>query len=188
MKKLSSLFVVALLVLAGTFTSCEKVADEIKNSVEVTVYTDLEAPFTAVPDVTKSTQEGSANFSASSTLDISQNADLADYLESVQSIEIVKIKVMITSTTPSGLALESGTFSIKDNVSGSNFAFSTPANMPITVGAQFEIGSDAPGWDTVNSIIASMNPATVSAVGTINNETFEVGFVYVVSVKVVAKP
>jgi hypothetical protein len=33
-----------------------------------------------------------------------------------------------------------------------------------------------------------MNASTVSVVGTINNETFEVGFVYMVSVKVVANP
>ncbi len=188
MKKLSSLFVVAILVFAGTFTSCEKVAEEIQNSVEVTVYTDLEAPFTAVPDATKSADEGSANFSSTSVIDISNNADLSDYLENIKSIEITKIKVMVTSTTPSDLVLESGTFSITDNVSGSSFAFSTPADMPITVGSQFEVGSDAPGWDTVNSIIASMNASTISAVGTINNDTFEVGFVYMVSVKVVAKP
>lgn len=188
MKKLSSLFVVALLVLAGTFTSCEKVAEEIQNSVEVTVYTDLEAPMLAVPDVTKSTEEGSASFSETAIIDISNNADLADYLESIQSIEVTKIQVLVTSTTPSGLALESGTFSITDNVNGDSFAFASPANMPITVGAQFEIGSDAPGWDTVNSIIASMHASTVSAVGTINNDTFEVGFVVMVSVKVVAKP
>lgn len=188
MKKLSSLFVVALLVLAGTFTSCEKVAEEIQNSVEVTVYTDLEAPFTAVPDGAKSTKDGSASFSETSIIDISNNEDLADYLDNIQSIEIVKIQVMVTSTTPAGLALESGTFSITDNVSGDSFAFATPANMPITVGSYFEVGSDAPGWATVNSIIASMNASTVSAVGTINNDTFEVGFVYMVSVKVVAKP
>lgn len=188
MKKLSSLFVLALFVFAGMFTSCEKVAEEIQNSVEVTVYTDLEAPFTAVPDGTKSTKEGSASFSETAIIDISNNADLADYLDNIQSIEIVKIQVLVTSTTPTGLALESGTFSITDNVSGDSFAFSTPTDMPIAVGTYFEVGSDVPGWDTVNSIIASMNASTVSAVGTINNDTFEVGFIYVVSVKVVAKP
>jgi hypothetical protein len=184
MKKSSSLFAIALLILVGTFTSCE----EIKDAADITVNTDLETTFTAVPDATKSAQEGSASFISTAILDISENADLADYLESIQSIEITKIKVMITSTTPSGLKLENGTFSITDNVNGDSFAFSTPANMPIIVGAQFEIGSDAPGWDTANSIIASMNASTISAVGTIDNETYEVGFVYIVSVKVVANP
>lgn len=188
MKKLSSLFVVVLLVFAGSFTSCEKVADELQNAVEVTVYTDLEAPITAIPEVTKSSKEGSASFNETAIIDISNNADLADYLESIESIEVTKIKVLVTSTTPAGLALESGNFSITDNVMGDSFAFATPANMPITVGAQFEVGSDAPGWDTVNSIIASMNPSTVNAVGTINNDTFEVGFLLMVSVKVVANP
>lgn len=184
MKKLLSLFVIALLIVAGTFTSCE----EAKDALEVTVYTDLEAPFTAVPDVTKSGQKGSASFSSSAILDISQNADLADYLESIKSIEITKIKIVITSTDTTGLILENGTFSITDNVSGDSFAFSSPDNMPITVGAEFEVGSDDPGWDVVNAIIASMNACTVSAVGTINNETFEVGFTYIISVKVVASP
>jgi len=188
MKKLSSLFVVALLVLAGTFTSCEKVAEEIQNAVEVTIYTDLEAPMTAIPDVTKATSDGSASFDETYVLDISNNEDLADYLDNIQSIEVTKIKVLVTSTTPDNLVLESGSFSFTDNVNGDSFVFASPANMPILEGASFEVGSTTPGWDTVNTIIASMNASTVRAVGTINNDPYEVGFLVMVSVKVVAKP
>jgi len=188
MKNYPLLLIGVLIIIAGAFSSCEKVAEGLKDSVEVTIYTDLEAPFTAVPDVNKSTKDGSTSFSSSSIIDISNNDDLEDYLESIQSIEVTKIKVMITSTSPSGLALESGYFSITDDVNGDSFGFATPANMPITVGSQFEIGSDAPGWDTVNNIIASMHLATINATGTINNDPFEVGFIYIVSVKVVANP
>ena len=172
MKNYPLLLIGALIIIAGAFSSCEKVVDGIQDSVEVTIYTDLEAPFTAVPDVAKATKDGSSTFSETAIIDMSNNEDLEDYLESIQSVEVTKIKVMITSTSPSGLALESGFFSITDDVNGDSFGFATPANMPINVGAQFEIGSDAPGWDTVNSIIASLHSATVNANGTINNDTF----------------
>lgn len=188
MKKLSALFAVALIVLAGTLSSCKKIEDKLRDAMDVTIHTEIETPFTVVPDAVRSTRAGSSNFSSNSIIDISENDDLEDYLDNIQSLEVTKIKVMITSTTPSGLALVSSNFSIIDNVNGDSFSFATPANMPIIDGSQFEIGSDAPGWDIINRIIASMHASTLNVTGTINNDTFEVGFVHIIDVKVVANP
>lgn len=188
MKKVSFLFLVGILFTAITFTSCEKVADEIQDSVEVTINTEFEAPFVAVPTSGKAVADGSYDFKATALLDPANNADLADYLDKIKSIEITGIHVLVTSISDPAIVLNSGTFTLTDNVTGSEFMFTTPNNSAIAVGTTFEVSDINPGWDTVNEIIASMNASTIDAVGTINQENFEVGFKYVVAVKVVAKP
>lgn len=185
MKKFTFLMSATLIFLAATFSSCEKVADELQNSMEVTIYTDLTAPFLAMPDDAKS---GSATFSETAVIDITQNEDLADYLESIESIEVTKVKIQITSISSEGLILEKGTFSVIDNTNADRFEFSTPNNLPLVLGTQFELPTDAEGWDTVNKIIATMHSATVGAEGMVNNEYFEIGFNFIISVKVKANP
>lgn len=185
MKKVSFLFLLGILFTAITFTSCEKVADEIQDSVEVTINTELEAPFVAVPT---SDKDDSYDFRETALLDPANNDDLADYLDKIKSIEITGIHVLVTSISDPAIILNSGRFSLTDNVTGNEFMFTTPNNSAIAVGTTFEVADTNPGWDTVNEIIASMNASTVEAVGTINQENFEVGFKYVVAVKVVAKP
>jgi len=187
MKKLTFLLMASMVILAATFSSCEKVAEELQNSVEVTIYTDLSAPFLAVPDVTKD-MDGSATFSETAVIDINQNEDLSDYLEGIESIEVTNVKIKITSVSSENLVLENGTFTIKDNTTEDSFEFYTPTNLPLALGTEFSLPAETAGWDMINKIIASMHSATVSAVGTVNDEAFEIGFNYVISVKVKAQP
>lgn len=187
MKKFTFLLMASLVILAATFSSCEKVAEGLENSVEVTIYTDLSASFLAVPDIAKDL-DGSATFSETAVIDINQNSDLADYLDGIESIEVTKVKIIITSVSSDQLVLEKGTFSIKDNTTEDLFAFSTPENLSLAIGTEFSLPTETAGWDIINKIIASMHPATVTAEGMVNDEAFEVGFNYVISVKVKAKP
>lgn len=187
MKKLSLFMMAGLMILAGSFTSCDKIADEIQDATEVTINTTLDIPIVAVPESTKSTDEN-ATFSETATIDLSTNDDIKDYLDKIQSVEVTKIVVNILSSDPLNLTLIDGAFRVRDNVTGDAFSTSTLPNMPIAVGSSFEVGPSTPGWETINKIIASRNSATLSAYGTINNSTFSVGFEYIIHVKVVAKP
>ncbi|NOR87270.1 MAG: hypothetical protein GQ527_06645 [Bacteroidales bacterium] len=182
MKKLSYLFMIGMMVIAGSFTSCQEIADELEDAVEVTINTELSVPFVAVPDASKG-----ASFKVSEVLDPANNEDLADYLEKIQSVEITNITVNVTSVSSSDLILESAVFNLTDNVNGSEFRFSIPNNSAVAEGSVFEVGADNPDWDTINEIISAMHASTVEAVGTFNLDEFEVGFEYVVSVRVVAK-
>lgn len=176
---------------ASIFTSCEKVAEEVQGALEVTVNTDLEVPFTVVPDAAKSVN--STTFTINETLDPSSNSDIADNLSKIKSIEVTKITVIITSVSPTTSVLESSDFSLTQNVEGgSSFSFSSPANTPLIAGSKFEVGTGTPGWENVNQIISSMitssTTASITGNGSINQDDFSIGFIYAVSVKIVVKP
>jgi hypothetical protein len=185
MKKLSFLLVAGIVFLAGTFTSCEKVAEELENAVEVTVNTTLEAPMVAVPEANKST-DADATFKEEKIVDLATNEDLKDNLDKIQSIEATSLTVTISSSTPDKLMLKSGTFSVTDNVLGTAYSFAA-ANFLLTNGASLTFGPSSPGWAELNMIIASKNPFTVKAIGTINSEEFTVEFVTSIGVKAKVK-
>lgn len=186
MKKLSFLLVAGLILLSGAFTSCEKIAEEIENATEVTINTTLDAPIVAVPEASKDA-DGNAKFNESYVLDLSTNADLKDYLDKIKSIELTEIEVTIVSASPNGLNLIDGIYSITDNLNGDSFSFNSPSNLPLVNGSSFKVDKNSPGWDTVNAIIASQHASTLKAMGTINNETFEVTFNCTLKVKAVVK-
>ncbi len=186
MKKLSLLIAAGLIIIAGTFTSCEKVAEEIAKATEITVNTTLDAPIVAVPEASKST-DANGTFKESYVLDLASNEDLKDHLDKIQSLSMSEIQVLIQSSSPENLTLLNGTFSITDNVNGDSFTFSSPANFPLVDGTKFTINEDVPGWDMANQIIASKHAATLGAIGTIDNEAFEVNFLCSLKVKAVVK-
>ena len=185
MKKVTFLFLIGMFITAVSFTSCKKVVDDIQDSVEVTLHTDLNVPMDLVPTATK---DGSGAFNAQATLDPSQNAELSDYLEKIKKIDVEKIKVLVTRVSTSGLVMRTGTFTLTDNVNGDSFTFSTPENFAIAVGTTYEIDDTTEGWATLNQIVTSLHPVTVSAVGSINNTDFDIGADVILPVKAVAKP
>lgn len=175
-----------LVILAGSFTSCEKVAEELQNATEITVNTTLEAPMVAVPEAGKTAAE-QASFKEMHVVDITANDDLKDHLDKIKEIEAKSITVTISSSTPIDLSLLSGAFSITDNVTGDSFPFIAPTNFSLAAGQSFTLDPTTPGWAELNKILASKNPFTVQAIGTINSADFEVAFVTSVGVKAVVK-
>ncbi|MCK5775575.1 MAG: hypothetical protein KAH25_05340 [Bacteroidales bacterium] len=176
MKKISSIFLLGILLSAFSFTSCDKIED----AVEVTINTEFEAPLVAVP-------EGkSATFNVSEVLDPRDSKDLKDYLDKIKSIEITNIKIEVVSVAPADIELENAVFSVTDNVTGKKFEYSTPANTKLTEGLIFEVGKDHPDWAIINGIINDLHASTVTAVGSVNNEEFVIEFKLIISVKAVA--
>ena len=188
MKKVSLLFLIGMLLTSVTFTSCDKVADELQNSVEVTINTDLEAAFVATPTEVKASTDGNYEFKEVVILDPSRSDDLSDYLDKIQSVEITGITIRVTSISNPNIVLNSAVFTLVDNIDGSKFEYNTPANSAIVVGSTFAIGESNAGWDTINKIIGDMHASTITAEGSINQDNFEVGFVYVISIKATATP
>jgi len=188
MKKVNILFLIGILFTAITFTSCDKIADEVQDSIEVTINTDLEAPFIAKPVTEKANADGGYEFREIIIIDPSQNPDLSDYMEKIQSVEVTGINILVTSISTTSLVLNNAIFTLTDNVNGSEFVYSTPVNNAISVGTSFHIGDTDPNWAAVNQMISDMHSTTLTARGSFNEDNFEVGFVYAISVKVVAKP
>lgn len=186
MRKLSFFLMIGLIMTAGVFTSCEKVADELQNSVEVTINTDFQAELTAVPSGAKSVD---ASFNESIVLDPKQNADLADYLASIKSVTLTdNVKLMVTSVSSPDIILETATITITDNVTNDVFTFTTPANMPVIVGTSFPISANTPGYANLAKILQSMHAATITATGSVNKDQFTLVFNFLFPVKVVANP
>lgn len=188
MKKLSYLLMFGILVIAGSLTSCQQIADDIQDSAEVTIHTEFEAPFVAVPDASKALADGSFPFSTTAVIDPKSNPDLADYLEKIQSIEIVKVQVKVTEVSHDNLVLLNSTYTLTDSESDGRFAFSSEPDLGISVDTKFSVGAEHPDWDVINQIINNMHAGVITANGSFNQENFEVGFTYIISVKVVAKP
>lgn len=184
MKKLSFLLMTGLIMLSGAFTSCEKVAEELENATEVTVNTTLEAPMVAVPEENKSA-DANGTFKEEETIDLATNEDLKDHLDKIKSIEAESITVTISKSIPDNLTLLNGAFSATDDVLGTNYSFASPADFPLTSGQSFTFGPGSPGWAELNKILASKNPFTVKAIGTINSEEFTIEFVTSIGVKAV---
>ena len=185
MKKLSLLFILAIFASAAMFSGCEKLADELENSVVVTIHAKLEAPITAVPSTGKFGSDG-YGYNERAVLDPATNEDLAVYLTSIDTIDVESITILVTSVSSNNLILENSTFTITDNVDGSSFTYSTPANTPVTDGTIFHVDSSLPGFNNVNLMMDSLHSATVTAVGSVNQNEFSIGYVYAVGVRVVA--
>jgi len=185
MKKVTFLFLIGMFITAVSFTSCKKVVDDLQDSIEVTLHTDLAVPMDIVPTAGKG---NTGEFNSQATLDPTQNAELADYLEKIKRIEVEKIKVLVTRVSVADLIMRTGTFTLTDNETGDSFTFHTPENFAIAVGTTYEIDNTTEGWATLNQIVTSLHAVTVSAVGTINNNNYDIGADIILPVKAVAKP
>lgn len=174
----------AILFVAG-FTSCQKIADGIEDSVEVTITTEMEAPFVAVPNDAKANGD-TTYFDVTTTLDPNENDDLADYLDKVKNLDVLGVFLEVTSISSEDLILHEGRFSFTDNKTNQTFEFDTQADTPIKAGTMIEIGESYEHWDVITTAMKEFHPATIAAHGAINNENFEVEFIYGVRVKVTA--
>ncbi len=188
MKKANILFLIGILFTAVTFTSCEKIADGVQDALELTINTDFSAPFVATPTDEKANADGSYNFKEVAILDPSQNADLAEYLQKIQSIDITTIEILITSVSNPNLVLRNGEFTLTDNVTGDTFTYHSPENTAIAMGTTLAVEETNPGWDIVNQIVDNMHASTIVAVGGLNQDDFEIEFEYIIKVKVVVNP
>jgi len=184
MKKVTFLFLIGIFITAVSFTSCKKVVDNLEDSIEVTVHTDLNVPMDIVPTETKGDPR---NFNVTASLDPTQNSELSDYLDKIQRIEVEKIKLLVTRVSVANLIMRTGTFTLTDDVTGDSFTFNTPENFAIEVGTTFEIDNTTEGWETLTQIVNNLNPVTVSAVGSINNDPFDIGADIILPIKAVVK-
>jgi len=187
MKKLNILFLLGIFITSISFTSCEKLADDVQNAVEITVNTDFTAPFVATPVEGKINKDGSGSFNERAILDPRNNDDLSPYLDKIKNVDLQSIRILITKVSVPNLILQSATFTLIDNVDGSVFSYSTPENTPIAEGSVFIVPEEVADWDLVSKTFNSMHASTITAVGSLNQENFEIEFEYIVSSKILVK-
>ncbi len=177
MKKNTFIFLLGILLSAITFTSCDKLED----AVEITINTEFKTHIEATPVEGKST-----TFKESVDFNPKDCEDLADYIDDIKSVDLLSIKIEVTSIQPEGIELESGSFSVKDNENGSLFVYNTPDNTKLAVGTVFEIGEGYKDWDVIKKMINDLHASTITAVGSVNNDEFKIGFEMTHKVKATA--
>ena len=165
--------------------SCEKIADEIGGAVEITINTDMEAPLVVVPTETKGPSD-TTFFHKTTTLDPNENADLADHLDNIESIEVTGITLKVTKVSQDDLVMYNGHFNFTDLVNNKTFDFDTDINTPIQVGTIIEIDNTHENWDVIVKAMEDLHAGQITAHGAINSDHFEITFVYAIGVKVKA--
>jgi len=177
MKKNTFIFLLGILLSAVTFTSCDKLED----AVEITINTELKTHIDVVPVEGKST-----TFKESVDFDPKNSEDLADYINELKSVDLLGVKIIVTSIQPEGIELESGSFSVKDKENGSLFVYNTPDNTKLAVGTVFEIGEGYKDWDVIKKMINDMHASVITAVGSVNNDNFKIGYDIAYKIKATA--
>lgn len=175
MKRTTHLFLILTLLLAGSFTSCQK--------VEITLN---DVSFVVNVDVSElSTKDSNIEFGGSGIIDPSTSPELADYLTLIHNVEITEVKIKVISAEPAtGLELNDVYFSLTDNVNQSNFTYEITSPTPIAVGTEFIIDSNSPNFNVVSEIINNLNEATVSINGHVNQPGFVLAFEYAVKANI----
>jgi len=177
MKKNTFIFLLGILLSTVSFTSCDKLED----AIEVTINTEFETHIEAIPVEGKS-----ATFNESVVLDPNKSEDLEDYIDDLKSVNLLGVKIKVTSVEPSGIVLENSTFTVEDNENGNTFVYTTPENTKLAVGTIFEVGTDNNGWDVIKQIINDMHASRITAAGSVNSDEFKIGFDITYKVKATA--
>jgi len=182
MKRTTYFLIAFALILAGGFTSCEKV----KSLLEITL---TDVPFVINIDVQEiSKKDSGVEFGGSGSFDPNDSPELAEYLDLVRNVEITEIKVRVTSATPAtGLELSDAFFTLTDQANQASFTYNLPAAMDIVVGSEILIDSNTPNFSVVSDIISDMHAASVSLGGHVNQSGFILGFEYSIKANITVR-
>ena len=177
MKKITSIFLLGILLSTVSFTSCDKLED----AVELTINTEFKTHIDVVPVEGKST-----TFKESVDFDPNKSEDLADYIDDLKSVDLLGIKIVVTSVEPSDIVLENSAFTVEDKENGNTFVYTTPENTKLVVGTIFEVGEGYKDWGVIKQMINDMHASVITAVGSVNNDNFKIGYDITYKVKATA--
>ncbi len=175
MKRTNLVFFILTVLMAVSFTSCQK--------IEVTL---TDVSFVVNVNVEElTTKDSGVAFGGSGIIDPSSSPELADYLDLIHHVEITEVKIKVISAEPAtGLELNDVYFSLTDNVNQDNFTYEITSPRPIAVGTEFIIDSNSPNFNVVSDIINDLHEATVGIDGHVNQAGFVLGFEYAVKANI----
>jgi hypothetical protein len=168
-------FILAGVLLVGlTFSGCQKIKSLLDVHFDTQFSVDMNVNVPAASSLTKV----NSTFNESATIDPNDDADVAKYGNLIKSFDISSASAVFSNVSKN-VTLVSADLTI---TSGSQTATWHYENVQITNGTTFALDNDSGQWATVNAILGSLNPFTVS----ISGETDVDDVTYVVTVNVAA--
>lgn len=153
--------VLILVFLASGFTSCKKIKSWFDVDVDTTMSADLEI------DIDDSAMKTAAAypFETSAMIDPLDNEDVAEYEDKIERIKTRGIIATVEYVSKKDLVLYKGTtFTITN--SKKTVYWMLEDEWPIEKGSQLELADVADIYDDVSDILTTLDPFTVSAMGT----------------------
>lgn len=171
--KLKHLFPVVLLLLLGTFSSCDLFdkADDISFDAEV--------PLNFAIDENDN-NPGGKTYTETKLLDAASDPDVAKYASKIKEFKVNKITYIISGANPSTVTLTNGTLKITS--SGKTIASASSVSLSNT--AETELTADTAGFNELASALLNDKQEQVQLQGTLSSTPveFNVKFTFYVTI------
>jgi len=171
-----------LIFLTTSLTSCEK----IKSWFNVDIDTVIEGQMDLVSSNTELKSVEAYSINGSEPIDLSDNEDLADYVDLINDIKTHSVNLYVTGVDAAGVVIHAG----------SEFTISTPTNpglswpisedWPIQQGTSVELTAN--DYSELNKMLEGNEIVTFAATGTCNVGGVHITLTYEIDVTVEAEP
>lgn len=171
-----------LIILTASLTSCEK----IKSWFDVDIDTTIEGQMNVTSNNVelKSTEAYSINGSV--TIDLSDNEDLAEYIDLIKAVEVHSVSLEVVSIDSSDVMILAGSeFSIS-STDNPGLSWTITSDLPIDVGTTITLDSD--DYSVLNDMLEGDAPVTFSSSGTCNKGNVHILLTYGIDATVTANP
>ena len=171
------LIILALLVTVIGFTGCDKLKDAADVTFDANYTTDLNVTITPGRDV-------NGTFNESATIDLASNPDVQEYLNVIQSWEIIGLTGEANNVS-TDFNLINANVSVTSSDRSASWSFS---NLPVTNGTTLTLDNSDGQWDTINQMLADRQEITVSFTGQTDVDDMSFTLTVTIQTRVTANP
>jgi hypothetical protein len=175
MKKLNHL-IFGLLTLSLIYAGCNKIEEATDVAFNASYDANLNATVNA-PDL-------KAAFIAEDEIDPLENSNVSQYIDKIKDVEIQNLTATITSIDKDVILL-SGDLEIFTDANKANWYME---NVPLTSGAQIDLGNENGAWDTVRAIFGEKKAFTVKLKGSTDKGQVAFTMMVTIDTKMTANP
>lgn len=147
------------------------------NKIEEATDIEFEATYNADLDVVVPSGQRSATFNSKTTIDPLSDPKVAQYINKIKNYKVLMVNAEITSISEDVTLLNAKLEIYTD----ANNAEWNLTNLPLSQGAQLELGNENGQWDTVKQILEEKKEFTIELTG--ETDKGDVSFTVRVSIK-----
>jgi hypothetical protein len=160
----TTLKVIALLILAGSFVSCENIKSLADVDFDTTVQTNLNL---ASDGGTTKSSLVDYSFSGSATLNPTNDPEVQKYIDKIKDYAVKSITLTVTSVSEPGVKiLKDSYFKIHDT--GDEVTWTLDADFDVEIGNSYTLSNTTGDYATVQKILRKNSTSTVSGEGYTN--------------------
>ncbi len=175
------MFFAAILLSGLVFSSgCSKIKSLLDKKFDANYTVDINVTVPAISSI-KAVQ---GTFSESTTINLTDNSDVSQYLNLIKSWNITKLTGTFKNVTKEAV-LQTGTISFSSDAGTASWAFT---NLPIKNGGTFTMDNSTGQWTEFNKILSAKKPVTVTFSGTTDKDDFTFTLSVSVNSTIVANP